>query len=75
MQVPLFPLSTVLYPGGPLPLRIFEARYLDMISDCMKNEQCFGVVLIRDGSESGPATTYDVGTLAREPFVEAFGMR
>lgn len=65
MQIPLFPLRTVLYPGGPLPLRIFEARYLDMISDCMKNEQCFGVLLIKSGSESGPATTYDVGTLAR----------
>lgn len=65
MKIPLFPLRTVLYPGGPLPLRIFEARYLDMISDCLKHESRFGVLLIRDGSESGPATTYDVGTLAR----------
>ncbi|MGH8192932.1 MAG: LON peptidase substrate-binding domain-containing protein [Woeseiaceae bacterium] len=65
MQVPLFPLRTVLYPGGPLPLRIFEPRYLDMISECMKHEQSFGVLLIRSGSETGPATTFDVGTLAR----------
>ena len=65
MKVPLFPLRTVLYPGGPLPLRIFEARYLDMISRCLKTESPFGVVLIRDGSETGPARTYDVGTLAK----------
>lgn len=65
MDVPLFPLSTVLYPGGPLPLRIFESRYLDMISRCLKSDSMFGVVLIRKGSESGPAATYDVGTLAR----------
>lgn len=65
MRVPLFPLRTVLYPGGPLPLRIFEVRYLDMISDCLRNERRFGVLLIRTGSESGAATTYDVGTLAR----------
>lgn len=65
MRVPLFPLRTVLYPGGPLPLRIFEPRYLDMISSCLKSDEPFGVVLIRDGNETGPATTYDVGTLAR----------
>ncbi len=65
MEIPLFPLRTVLYPGGPLPLRIFEQRYLDMISRCMKEEQPFGVLQIRDGTETGPATTYDVGTLAR----------
>ena len=65
MKVPLFPLRTVLYPGGPLPLRIFESRYLDMISDCLKNDSPFGVLLIKAGSEAGPATTYDVGTLAK----------
>jgi len=65
MEVPLFPLRTVLYPGGPLPLRIFETRYLDMVSRCMKDDQMFGVLLIRSGDETGPATTYDVGTLAR----------
>jgi Lon protease-like protein len=64
MQVPLFPLNTVLFPGGPLPLRIFEPRYLDMISACMKDDRPFGVLLIREGAETGPATTHDVGTLA-----------
>jgi len=64
MKAPLFPLRTVLYPGGPLPLRIFERRYLDMISRCLKNEERFGVVLIRDGSEVGPAEIFDVGTFA-----------
>ncbi len=64
MRVPLFPLNTVLFPGGPLPLRIFEPRYLDMISNCMKQGAPFGVLLIRDGGEVGPATTWEVGTLA-----------
>lgn len=65
MKVPLFPLRTVLYPGGPLPLRIFEPRYLDMISRCLQEDAPFGVLLIREGRETGPATTYDIGTLAR----------
>lgn len=65
MRVPLFPLNTVLFPGGPLPLRIFEARYLDMVSDCLRKDAPFGVLLIRDGGETGPATTHDIGTLAR----------
>ena len=65
MRIPLFPLNTVLYPGGPLPLRIFEARYLDMISGCLKNESPFGVLLIKQGAEAGPVTTFDLGTLAR----------
>ena len=65
MEVPLFPLRTVLFPGGPLPLRIFEQRYLDMISSCLKRDEPFGVVLIRSGSEVGSAEVYDSGTLAR----------
>lgn len=65
MQIPLFPLNTVLYPGGPLPLRIFEARYLDMISSCLKDESPFGVLLIKEGAEVGAASTYDLGTVAR----------
>ena len=64
MKIPLFPLHTVLFPGGPLPLRIFESRYIDMISACLKNDSLFGILLIRDGSETGEATTYDIGTLA-----------
>ena len=65
MRVPLFPLNTVLFPGGPLPLRIFEPRYLSMVSNCVQNDTPFGVLLIREGGETGPATTHEVGTLAR----------
>ncbi|MEE8528086.1 MAG: LON peptidase substrate-binding domain-containing protein [Gammaproteobacteria bacterium] len=65
IEIPLFPLQAVLFPGGPMPLKIFEPRYLGMISRCLKDNAGFGVVLIRDGAEVGPATTYDVGTLVR----------
>lgn len=64
LTIPLFPLQTVLFPDGPLPLRIFEPRYLDMVSHCLKNDEGIGVVLIKEGSEVGKAAkTYDVGTL------------
>ena len=63
--IPLFPLHTVLFPGGTLPLRIFEPRYLDMVSNCMKTNSGFGVCLIREGSEVGKAAdTYETGTLS-----------
>jgi Lon protease-like protein len=63
--VPLFPLHAVLFPGGSLPLRIFEPRYLEMVSHCMKNGTGFGVCLIREGEEIGKAAqTYETGTLA-----------
>jgi Lon protease-like protein len=66
MQLPLFPLNTVLFPGGVLPLRVFEARYMDMVRQCMKTATPFGVVLITKGGEVGtPAATESVGTLAR----------
>jgi uncharacterized protein len=65
VHVPLFPLNAVLFPGGPLPLRIFEPRYLGMISYCLQNESPFGVLLIREGNETGFATTHNIGTLAR----------
>lgn len=65
MQLPLFPLNTVLFPGGVLPLRVFEARYMDMVRSCMKDGAPFGVVLITRGGEVGaPAQTEDVGTVA-----------
>jgi Lon protease-like protein len=63
--IALFPLNIVLFPGGPLPLRIFETRYVDMVRSCMRGDQRFGVVLIREGSEVGPAETVDVGTMAK----------
>ena len=66
-EIPLFPLNTVLFPGGPLPLRIFEARYIDLVRRCLREDKGFGVVLIREGDEAGttPAVTCDVGTYAR----------
>lgn len=65
IEIPLFPLKTVLFPGGPLPLRIFEPRYLDMISSCLREERGFGVVLIHDGRETGPVSRLSsVGTMA-----------
>jgi len=65
-EVPLFPLHTVLFPGGVLALRIFETRYLDMVKDCMCNGHGFGIVLIRQGEESGTAAqTCKTGTLCR----------
>jgi Lon protease-like protein len=63
--LPLFPLNTVLFPDGVLPLRVFEARYIDMVRDCMKREAPFGVVLIKSGKEVGAvAEPEDVGCLA-----------
>jgi Lon protease-like protein len=65
-ELPLFPLNTVLFPGGLLPLRIFEPRYLDMVSRCMREGTDFGVVLITSGEEAGPvAELAPVGTGAR----------
>src|SRR5512138_1241484 len=65
-SIPLFPLHTVLFPGGPLRLRIFEPRYLDMVSRCMREDSGFGVALIVAGSEAGgSAQTVEIGTLAR----------
>lgn len=55
MTLPLFPLNTVLFPGCMLDLQIFEARYLDMISRCMKQGEGFGVVCILEGTEVGAA--------------------
>jgi uncharacterized protein len=65
-EIPLFPLNIVLFPDGPLPLRIFETRYYDMVRRCMREGGGFGVVLIREGREVGLAETdvYSVGTLA-----------
>jgi Lon protease-like protein len=64
-DLPIFPLNTVLFPGGVLPLRVFEARYMDMTRDCLKAERPFGVCLIRTGSEVGaPAEPEAVGCLA-----------
>lgn len=62
--LPLFPLSTVLFPGGQLLLRVFEPRYLSMVSRCMREGHGFGVVLIEKGSEVGSAEFVTMGTIA-----------
>jgi Lon protease-like protein len=63
--VPLFPLKTVLFPAGILPLKVFETRYVDMLRECMKQGAPFGVVLIKAGQESGAAAEpEEVGCLA-----------
>jgi Lon protease-like protein len=51
ISMPLFPLSTVLFPDGVLPLQVFEVRYLDMISRCLTEDTPFGVVLLTQGHE------------------------
>lgn len=64
-EIPLFPLHTVLYPGMPLPLHIFEERYRSMIGTCIQESSLFGVVLIQDGDEVGqPAIPHEIGTSA-----------
>lgn len=64
--IPLFPLNAVLFPGGPLKLRIFEPRYVDMIGRCMREGLSFGVVMIVEGVEAGGvARTVAIGTSAR----------
>ena len=65
-ELPLFPLNTVLFPGGPLPLKIFEPRYLDMVSRCMREQSGFAVVLVNEGEEASIATSFAAtGTEAR----------
>jgi Lon protease-like protein len=65
-EIPLFPLKTVLFPGGLLPLRIFEARYVDMVGRCMRESSVFGVVLIVAGTEvSSDVRIESVGTSCR----------
>jgi Lon protease-like protein len=71
VQIPLFPLSVVLFPHMPLPLHIFEERYRQMMRDCEEEGTSFGVVAIREGVEAfGPATPHPVGTLAQLRKVE-----
>jgi Lon protease-like protein len=65
-EIAIFPLRTVLLPGGALPLKIFEQRYLDMTKVCIRDDVPFGVCLIRDGAEVGAAAVpYPVGCTAR----------
>lgn len=67
LALPLFPLQLVLFPGGLLPLKIFEARYLDMISRCLRSGEPFGVLCLVQGAEAGRA--------AKATRVEQVGVR
>jgi Lon protease-like protein len=64
--LPLFPLNTVLFPGAPASLQVFEPRYREMLRDCMAADRRFGIVLIKSGTETGvPAVPHRIGTVAR----------
>lgn len=74
--LPLFPLQTVLFPGAVLRLRVFEARYLDLMSQCLRSRQPFGVICLKQGSEVGrsPSKAVElesVGVLAQLDEVDA----
>ena len=73
--LPLFPLQTVLFPGAVRGLRVFEARYLDLMADCLRTRQPFGVVCLKTGAEAGrsdaPLQVEDVGVLAHLDEVDA----
>jgi Lon protease-like protein len=69
-SLPLFPLRTVLFPGGILPLKIFEQRYVEMTKSCLRDERPFGVCMITEGQEvaqpDAPIPSFaSVGTLAQ----------
>ncbi|HEY4880977.1 MAG TPA: LON peptidase substrate-binding domain-containing protein [Steroidobacteraceae bacterium] len=65
-EIALFPLNTVLFPGGLLPLRIFEPRYVDMVGGCMRRDAEFGVVLIVQGTDTSSVVSIaGMGTSAR----------
>lgn len=69
LTLPLFPLRTVLFPGGVLPIKVFEQRYIDMTKACLKEQQPFGVCLLTHGEEVAgredrPVEFANIGTLA-----------
>lgn len=75
-ELPLFPLQAVLFPGGLLRLKVFEARYLDLIGRCLRTQEPFGVVCLKQGSEvrgvdSEPVRFESIGVLARLVDVDA----
>ena len=64
-DLPIFPLRTILFPDSKLPLRIFEPRYIDMVSRSMRENSEFGIILSRESTDPKMFETYDTGTLAR----------
>ncbi len=75
MRLPLFPLSTVLFPAGVLPLRIFEARYMDMARDCLRNSTQFGVCLITDPKANEASRTAAVASVGCSAEIGGWDMR
>ena len=65
MEIPLFPLNTVLFPGWPMPLHIFEPRYLDMVRYCTTEKSPFGILLIKQGKAEGDQAVipHDIGCM------------
>lgn len=68
-EIPLFPLQLVLFPGAPLPLRIFETRYLEMVRECSRTGTGFGVILVEPADENRLARHVSIGT---EAIIEDF---
>ena len=64
-DLPIFPLRTILFPDSKLPLRIFEPRYIDMVTRCMRELSEFGIILSRESTDPKMFETYDTGTLAK----------
>ena len=64
-DLPIFPLRTILFPDSKLPLRIFEPRYIDMVSSSMREDSEFGIILSRESTDPKMFETYDTGTLAK----------
>lgn len=63
MQIPLFPLSSIVMPDGVMKLRLFERRYIDMVKNCFRTDTGFGICLIKEGNEAGtPSEPYPMGT-------------
>jgi uncharacterized protein len=74
LKLPLLPLQAVLFPGGLLSLKVFEARYLDLVSSCLREHLPFGVVAVRqasDGGKSDPHAFEPVGVMAELMEVDA----
>ena len=70
--LPLFPLRSVLFPDALLALKVFESRYLDLVSDCLRSKQPFGVVRLKTGAESGLAPSVDVETIGTLAHIHEF---
>jgi Lon protease-like protein len=72
MEIPLFPLNTVVFPGWPMPLHIFEPRYLEMVRACVAEKSPFGIVLIKQGKAEGDTavTPYKIGCIVEVTQVE-----